>query len=415
MFCIRIGTVGYRGGSCGLRVLSRHVADPEWTMSPDAERHQSHPAIRRVLDTDDIDFAIQEVARALAPHRLTVLSTDEPVHVVLRHGQLGPVGIGSLSYAAPVEVAVDPMEEIYLAEIPLRGRLQLRSAARELIATPQRGAVINPTDPLWKQWDRATDVLTVSIDRATLLATAESWAGKKLRGTLHFDTKLNATAGPDHTWLGHVNAMVRDLETGSGWTADPALADSQIRRLMDGLLLTHPSSHLHVLRRADEPPAGARALADLLEQVHSHPDRPWPTTDMARAAGVGVVAVEKMFARYLDTTPQDYLQQLGLDRATADLIAAVDGETIGQLIRRARLRAGWSETALAAALNEAATTTTMTSETVSKWEHGKIIPGPHWQTFLVAVLGIPPEEVVSAVIRAKILALIRQLRDSADV
>lgn len=383
-------------------------------MNPDAERHPTHPAIRRVLDTDDIDFAMQEVARSLAPHRLRLLSPDEPVHVVLRHAQLGPVGIGSLSYAAPVEVAVDPMEEIYLAEIPLRGRLRLRSAGRALIATPQNGAIINPTDPLWKQWDRATDVLTVSIDRTVLLAAAESWAEKKLRGTLRLDTTLNAASGPDQTWLGQVNAMVRDLETGSGWTADPALADSQIRRLVDGLLLTHPSTHLHVLRRDNEPPAGARALADLLEQLHAHPDRPWPTTDMARAVGVGVVAAEKMFARYLDTTPQGYLHQLRLDRATPDRIAAASGETIGQLIRRARLRAGWSETALAAVLNEAADTTTMTSETASKWEHGKIIPGPHWQTFLADVLGIPHEEVARSVIRAKVLALLRQLRDSED-
>lgn len=275
-----------------------------------------------MLDTDDLDRAHDDVARWLAPHRLTPLAPDETVHVELHYASLGPIAIGGLSYGAPVEIAVEALEESYLAEIPLWGRLRLRSAEHEMIATPQHGAVVNPVDRLWKSWDPDTAVLLVRLDRAALLARAETWAERPLRGRLRFATALDATAGVDRTWLAHLWALVRDLEDGHGWATSPTLRDRWTELVMDGLLLGHPSTHRHVLRRDDEPPPGPRALRQLLEQLHAHPERPWTTAAMARAAGVGVRAVQKMFARHLDTTPQAYLRRVRLARAHTDLLAA---------------------------------------------------------------------------------------------
>lgn len=309
-------------------------------MDPDRQPHSLPPATHRVLDTDDVDHARDEVAIWLAPHRLTPSAPDAALHVLLHYAQLGPIGIGGLSYGAPVEVAVPSLEELYLAEIPLWGRLRLRSGQHEMIATPRHGAIVNPTDELWKRWSVSSGVLVVGVDRAALLARAESWADRPLRGDLRFDTVLDATAGVDRTWLALVWALVRDVESVDGWAALPALQRRWTEALMDGLLLGHPSTHRHLLRREDEPAAGPRALRQLLEQLHAHPERPWTTGAMARTVGVGVRAVQKMFARHLDTTPQAYLRRLRLARAHADLVAAGPATTN---VREIALRWGFTE------------------------------------------------------------------------
>lgn len=143
---------------------------------------------------------------------------------------------------------------------------------------------------------------------------------------------LDATAGLAHVW-----ALVRDLEDGRGWTTSPTLKDRWTELVMDGLLLGHPSSHRHVLRRDNEPAAGPRALRELLEQLHAHPERPWTTAAMARAVGVGVRS-RRCSPAISDNTRAAPLQGLGDPRATeSPTRCGLEGARVG-LHRRCGLR-----------------------------------------------------------------------------
>lgn len=356
------------------------------------------PATHRVLDTDDVDHAREDVSRYLAPHSLTPLTRDATLRTVLHYASLGPIGIGGLSFGPPVEVAVEALEDFYLVEIPLWGRLRLRSGEHEMIATPHRGAVVNPDKRLWKQWDADTGVLIVSLERAALLARAETWADRSLRGILRFDTALDATAGADRAWLALVWAMVRDLEHEQGLTTHPELAVRWGELISDALLLGHPSTHRHLLLREDEPSAGPRALRHLLEQLHTYPERSWTSPEMARAMGVGVAAMERTFTRRLDTTPQDYVRAIRQAVArTTTLRGSEEDATgdmpIGELIRRERQRAGMSESQLAEELAEVSGNPGITRAEVSRWEHGRRIPRPYWRGYLSQALQLPLDQL----------------------
>lgn len=309
-------------------------------MDLDKERDTLPLIGHRVLDTRDLDEARTEVARRLAPHRLIPLAQDGQVHVVQHYAAMGAIGVGALSYGGSVEIQADAPEEFYLVGIPLRGRLRVRCGPQEMIVTPGRGAIINPTDPVWTRWHPDTAVLTVRLDRAALLARAEEWAGRQLRGTLRFDPALDPATGLDRSWCDQVWALVRDLEAGDGWAADTLLAGRWADLLLDGMLLGHPSTHQPVLLRGDEPSAPPRALRQLLEQIQEHPERPWTTPAMARAAGVGVRAIQKAFARHLDIAPQAYLRQIRLARVRADLLAADPTTTT---VRQIATRWGFTE------------------------------------------------------------------------
>lgn len=300
----------------------------------DRQSHIPFPAGRRLLRTDDVDQAREHLTRYLAPHRMEPLARDRRIHVVHHYVPLGAVGVGSLSFEGAVEIDVPAIEGSALVELPLQGRLWARCGDQEIAASPRRGFLVNPTDRLWKRWQKSTIVLYVRLDRGTLRDRAELLAGRTVRSPLRFDTTVDPTGGADRTWLAHIGALMRHLPDANGHPddTDPGWAAEWSEWLIDEFLLGHASSHQQLLLRDDEPQASDRTLRHLLERIHAHPERPWTTAKMALTAGVGVRAIQKRFSHELDTTPRDYLRRLRLARAHALLLASDPAATTVQLI-----------------------------------------------------------------------------------
>ncbi len=78
-----------------------------------------------------------------------------------------------------------------------------------------------------------------------------------------------------------------------------------------------------------------------------------------------------------------------------------DPERLGVLIRDLRLALGWSQGRLAAELCRIAAYQTVTRECVSRWEHGKRMPGPFWLPVLAEALQVPVWELERAKMRRR--------------
>ena len=63
--------------------------------------------------------------------------------------------------------------------------------------------------------------------------------------------------------------------------------------------------------------------------------------------------------------------------------------SLGALIRDLRTSRGWSQSELATQLCDVSGHCSLTREDVSRWERGKVIPGPYWLRFLSQVLDVP--------------------------
>lgn len=66
---------------------------------------------------------------------------------------------------------------------------------------------------------------------------------------------------------------------------------------------------------------------------------------------------------------------------------------VGDLIREARERRGWSQSQLATLLNEASGHATLDGQYVSRWERGVRTPDEFWLGHLVGVLGLAPAQL----------------------
>lgn len=86
------------------------------------------------------------------------------------------------------------------------------------------------------------------------------------------------------------------------------------------LLLGQPNSWTPALRHRPER-AHRSIVAEAAHLMRSHPDQPLTIESVARTVGLSVRALHAGFRRELDRSPKQYLQQVRLERARADLAA----------------------------------------------------------------------------------------------
>lgn len=77
-------------------------------------------------------------------------------------------------------------------------------------------------------------------------------------------------------------------------------------------------------------------------------------------------------------------------------MAARDSTPIGRLIRSARHERGLTQYQLADALVLVSGNESLGRGEVSRWERGKRVPGPYWQSHLSRVLQLPPDQLRAA-------------------
>lgn len=138
---------------------------------------------------------------------------------------------------------------------------------------------------------------------------------------LRFDERLPIVAGAAER-LRHLSTLLQD-EVESLEPRAPLLQRHWQATFCMELLTLWPHSYTAPLGRMAPalPRALARALAHIEAHLHGQPEQPLPVAEIARAAAVGVRALELGFRKHLDTTPLRYLRDRRLDGARADLHA----------------------------------------------------------------------------------------------
>jgi transcriptional regulator with XRE-family HTH domain len=89
-------------------------------------------------------------------------------------------------------------------------------------------------------------------------------------------------------------------------------------------------------------------------------------------------------------------------------------EFIGQLIRRARLRHGMTQSALAARLAALSGNPAVTRDQIARWERGGRVPSPYWRDWLSAALSEPLGQLERAARQARAARLLQNIRPRHD-
>lgn len=297
-------------------------------VSPPPVRTPQPPAA--VPDAGRIDVRTSDTGEFIAlvnalfgPHRFLALGA-EGLSGCVQGRQLGELIVGRLNYGTEAHVLVKQEREAWVMTRPVGADGAWdgnRFAPDELMLyAPEWCGRI---DMHGRTWMHNTFMPTSRLQRHL-----HELLGEAPDGPLRFARRLPHGHGAARR-LQAMSQLLQD-EADGAMPRPAALLRSWESTFCLELLSLWP--HAYSERLVRTLPARPRALRWALEAIDAHllrcPAEPLSVADLARAAAVGVRALELAFRKHLATSPARYLRDRRLDRARADLLARSPGERL---------------------------------------------------------------------------------------
>ncbi|MBW0100875.1 AraC family transcriptional regulator [Pseudonocardia sp. KRD291] len=288
---------------------------------------REEPLGRQLVCTSDLDDLVARVTAIMSPH------TVAPARPGGFTAQVFGVHIPGLSllemdYGMPLRLTAEPFPDYVAVALPLTGSMTATHHGRRFDARAGRSALVgSPWSELVMDWDEALRMLVLRIDLAALRSLAARLVtDRSEEPDLLFDPAMDV---PEITTaaLGQARLM-QHLLADAGPKAVNPLVTAQLReQVMCTLLLGQPNNWSPALRHRPEH-ARHSTVADAANLMRTHPEDALTIEGVARTVGLSVRALHAGFCRELDRSPKQYLQQVRLERAHADLTAAEPGSGI---------------------------------------------------------------------------------------
>lgn len=229
----------------------------------------------------------------------------------------GPVTLGQLCVAAPVELRLESPVDRFLVVSPA-GAGTTVAGGSELEAAPGTAFVVQPGRPIVVVLAAGASTRLVGIERQAVLVHLSRLLDRALDRPLAFDLRMDLRAGPARRWNLALDMLQAELAD-EGSLLRSGIGQGQLEEfLISSLLYGQPSTYSAALARPrpnSERPATTAAKQFIETNLSDH----LTLAEVAAAAGVSVRTLQAAFRSELRTTPVAYIRSRRLDRARAEL------------------------------------------------------------------------------------------------
>jgi AraC-like DNA-binding protein len=275
-----------------------------------------------VFESDDVELSRAHMSARLSQHALEHRRDDRPPVFRHRHAACGSLTLHELSYSmygGDARIHVPELPGIFLFELNLFGRAELRCEGEALPFSSGNVYVCNASAPHIKRWCSDGRQLFVKIPQPTLEAALAEMIRRPVGPPVQFDSSPR----PIDAWtasLANVAKLIyNDLDQGSLALVGRNAAHSAERLLIQLLLETLPNNYSHLIEAPEAPkPAYVKRA---IEFIHAESDGSLALEDIVVAAGVSVRSLYEGFRRHCGQSPMAYLRGVRLDRARTELRA----------------------------------------------------------------------------------------------
>lgn len=301
----------------------------EWDSGLAGSLSEGHRRI--VCATDDFDVYRGTVNDVYYPARLELVeSSTRLCNARMSAFRLTDITVGIVRFGA--EVSIDPGDMGgYHVDLPLSGSVATSCGEQELVANPTCAAVYSPGRHTFvKSWGADASQVSIKIDRAALEGELGRILGRPVDRRVGFDIGFDMTTPAGRRWWSTLQILL-DTVVRPGLVADAALmaqARYLERALIAGLLASQPHNMTEAITAVSGPSAPPAALGKVIDAVGAAPGAQYTVVDLAQLAGVGVRQLQKLFAEHYDMSPVQYLRNIRLDGARADLLSGDKSTTV---------------------------------------------------------------------------------------
>lgn len=272
------------------------------------------------LHTDDVGVAQDVVAEVFEPHTLEPLAAKR-LDARLNAVQIGEVTLGYLTYGTETRISLPPSGQWYHVNVTLAGSSRIVRTDGERGETEgMRGAaVLLPHRTQTIEWAHDAAQFGIKIPRTALETHLSDLTRTQVTGPVDFGLIIDLTSRAGRGLLRCLDFVRRE------WDEDGVLAQHGGTRrhveamIMTNLLMAASGPHQNLLRQ-EHTTSRPAALKRALDYIHEHAHELPTLTDLTAAAGVSARTLQLQFLRNLGCTPLQYLRDVRLRAARAELL-----------------------------------------------------------------------------------------------
>ena len=257
-----------------------------------------------------MDEFVDTINRLFGHHR--IIASGGPRHMArLQAQRCGSLIVGQLEYGVDTSVDVDEERPGWVITHTLG-----HDGASDLHRFVSGDLIMYP--PEWRgriDMARHTKMRNTFVPRGTMDDAVCSLLGERPDRPPTFDTRM----APDSTQAGRLRGIVELMYTADGGSRAVTAALQQAWQHMFAMELLSVWPH-SLLRHLERPTLVPRAIRRACEYIDAHLCEHITVADVARAASVGVRALELGFARHLGVSPMRWLRERRLDAARRELV-----------------------------------------------------------------------------------------------
>lgn len=280
--------------------------------------------------SSDLDEVRSMVGRVMKPHRLDLTGQGERLDARMHYTSLGDLSVSRLRYGSAVQIEPGSLDSFFLVQMPLYGMARIESGAQHIDSSAELASVLSPQEATRMTWMAGTDQLMLRLSRSLVERTLVGYLGHPLNEPLRFELGFRwRECAPWQCMLSYLidcTLQHHDL-------AMHKIVVSQIEQLAASILVTsHRHNHCEEApaRRSTILPRHVRRAQDFLE-AHAH--EPVTAEQLAQAAGVSVRSLYAGFKDFLGVSPMQYLRDLRMERARAELMSGDSNHVAGVALR----------------------------------------------------------------------------------
>jgi len=288
---------------------------PATKMSPGA---LTALAMNQLFDSSDLDETRAMVGRVMKPHRLGIVGRSQRLDSRMQHVALGEVSLSRLRYGADVDIEPGLLEDFFLVQMPVKGVARVECGDQAVESGPELASVLNPSERTAMRWRADSDQIMVRVSRTLLERTLSVQLGRPLHEGIRFglgfrwrDSELWTQL---LTYILECANQFQDLHR-------HRLVVTHIEQLVAATLLSvhaHNYAHAAPARSSAVLPRHVRKVQEYLD-AHAH--EPIRAEQLAQVAGVSLRSLYAGFKEFCGVSPMQYLKDLRLERARAELLA----------------------------------------------------------------------------------------------
>ncbi|MFS3128587.1 AraC family transcriptional regulator [Nocardioides sp. Bht2] len=261
-------------------------------------------------------------SRYFYPQQLDVLGADRSFGMSLEYASLPELFLADLTYDQAVSINCGELETSYHVNVPLSGVLTSSHAGRESVVAPGRATIYGPQgETVLSRWEAGCRQLCVKLGRSVVEQTLVTLIGRDGGDVLEFDPILDVRSGPGRSWVEFALFLNSQVRLGGSPMASPMVAVPMVEALARALLTSAGHKHRPQLE-LPVPTASSRAVRVAIDFLEERAADPITINDLATHCCVSVRTIQEAFARHVGIPPLQYLREIRLKRAHADLQAS---------------------------------------------------------------------------------------------